>query len=281
MSIVDCIMAKAKNTKSKVTQRFADDVKRIYDEELAARGSDELAGAATLKRIQDDYSWKKRRTLQQLSKQDEVLDYLEQFKDNPRLYGEAVLGLIDQNGNEALKGRPSMEGLRNAIRNQAHSKMTELIVTHKKGIGGQNKDKAGLVHLAQELFGENSGNANARAFARAFLDVAEELRLRFNAAGGNIGKHRNCGIRTKWNKKGFMAAQREGWVADAKGRVHWDLMAKRTGVEYPPEKRADILIAIYEDVIGSSKKQKGAGVHVQDVIAAHHSQHRFLEFKCF
>ena len=262
MSIVDCIMAKAKNKESGVKQEFADDVKRIYDEEFAARGSEELATAATMKRIQDDYSWKKRRTLQQITKLDEVQDYLAQFEDNPRLYAEAVLGLIDQNGNEPLKGRPSIEGARKSIRDQANGRITELLEAHRKGMLGQNKDKAGLVHIVKELFGENSGNANAKVFAKAFQDVAEELRQRFNAAGGNIGKHRNWGIRTKWNGPSLMEAKRETWIADAMDRVDWDLMAEKSGISYPPEKRSDILNQIYDDITGIADDGK-ANIYAQ------------------
>ncbi|MFT3720419.1 hypothetical protein [Pseudorhodoferax sp.] len=50
--------------------------------------------------------------------------------------------------------------------------------------------------VVREVFGQadgRTGNAAAKAAARAWLDTIEGLRLRFNAAGGNVGKLRDVG----------------------------------------------------------------------------------------
>src|SRR3546814_17094300 len=48
--------------------------------------------------------------------------------------------------------------------------------------------------VVRELHGQPTGNARAKTFAGAVTDVSEKLRLRFNAAGGDIGKLRAHGL---------------------------------------------------------------------------------------
>lgn len=50
------------------------------------------------------------------------------------------------------------------------------------------QDRTKLLDLVKELHGEDSGNPLAKKGAKAFHDVAEEMRLTFNSRGGDIGK---------------------------------------------------------------------------------------------
>lgn len=53
---------------------------------------------------------------------------------------------------------------------------------------GLFENQQGTTALIHELFGESTGNADAAAGAKAWKSVLEDLRQRYNAAGGNVGK---------------------------------------------------------------------------------------------
>lgn len=57
-----------------------------------------------------------------------------------------------------------------------------------KGFAGLFENPKGVSDLVHELFGEDSGNADAKAAAKAWLLVNDESRDRGNAAGLDIGK---------------------------------------------------------------------------------------------
>src|SRR3546814_13632026 len=63
-----------------------------------------------------------------------------------------------------------------------------------RGFSGKPKDSRGMDDVVRELHGQPTGNARAKTFAGAVTDVYEKLRLRFNAAGGDIGKLRGHGL---------------------------------------------------------------------------------------
>lgn len=56
------------------------------------------------------------------------------------------------------------------------------------------QDRGKLTTLIKELRGEDSGDAMAKAGAKAFHDTAEEARRTFNQAGGDIGRLDNWGM---------------------------------------------------------------------------------------
>lgn len=59
---------------------------------------------------------------------------------------------------------------------------------------GLFEDEAGVRDLVYEMRGQNTGNAKARKGAKAWREVTDLLRRRFNDAGGDIGYLENWGI---------------------------------------------------------------------------------------
>jgi hypothetical protein len=57
-----------------------------------------------------------------------------------------------------------------------------------KGFAGLFENAQGVSDLVHEIYGENTGNAAAKAGAAIWRQVTEELRQRANAAGAKIGK---------------------------------------------------------------------------------------------
>lgn len=81
----------------------------------------------------------------------------------------------------------SVESAAKSIKSIAWSQMLDVIDATKGKYLGLLSDTAQIRDLVRELHGEATGNPVAHAAAKAFHAVAEPLRNRFNAAGGNIG----------------------------------------------------------------------------------------------
>lgn len=74
----------------------------------------------------------------------------------------------------------------------------------------QNREKQ--MTLVRELRGENTGDAIAAKGARAFHEAAEEARLAFNAAGGDVGKLDDWSMPQHHSQERVAAAGRDNWV---------------------------------------------------------------------
>lgn len=77
---------------------------------------------------------------------------------------------------------------------------------------GAFQDRAKLLDLVRELRGEDTGNALAKQGAKIFHDVAEEARVAFNAAGGDVGKLDDWGMPQHHSQVKVAAAGRDVWI---------------------------------------------------------------------
>lgn len=78
--------------------------------------------------------------------------------------------------------------LRKGIERQYFSRMIDTIESTAPKWLGLFRDRAGEEALVREIFGQSTGIAEAKAGAKAWLDTAEAMRARWNAAGGDTGK---------------------------------------------------------------------------------------------
>ncbi len=114
---------------------------------------------------------------------------------------------------DGKSGIVSVESQARAIRQEALGRMTDLVDT----LGGRflglfNNPQANLATV-REIFGINTGDAAARAAAKAWRETTESLRQRYNAAGGDIG------YRADWNlprdhAAAVVARNKEQWIDD-------------------------------------------------------------------
>ena len=79
---------------------------------------------------------------------------------------------------------------------------------------GLFENQEGIRSIMQELFGEPSGNADARAGAQQYHAVAEQLRQRFNRAGGDVGELDDWGLPHHHSQLKVAKAGRDQWVSD-------------------------------------------------------------------
>src|SRR3546814_1420459 len=81
-----------------------------------------------------------------------------------------------------------------AIERHAMGQLLETLEATDAKFFGLIENPEGVRALVRELHGQDSGNATAKAGAKVYHEVAESLRKRFNAAGGDVGRLEDWGM---------------------------------------------------------------------------------------
>jgi Staphylococcal nuclease homologue len=129
------------------------------------------------------------------------------------------------------RGITDLEGLKWAIIRETHADLAQLLNEFRKGwlngdlrrgdyklpivgiqVGGGPEIVARMDNIVRELFGEGTGDERAKALAQSWAKVAEKLRVRFNEAGGNIGKLEHWGLPQGHNAEALLAIGQSKWV---------------------------------------------------------------------
>lgn len=120
----------------------------------------------------------------------QLMDY-RNAKGEPDVF-EAAMSLLSHYG---YRGVNSLRGRKEAIISLAHGKLSDLMVDARRtAILGRRKATPMIDDIARALRGETVDDALAQQHAKAIAAVFEDLRQRFNAAGGAIPKLDNWGL---------------------------------------------------------------------------------------
>lgn len=140
----------------------------------AEKAGDELVAERALE---------KRRVALTILAHDRITNYMQRFPGNPLEALDRMLAFSA----DGKSGIQSIESATRAIRDESISRMLDVIDQTKGKFLGLLQDEQGNLALVREMHGEDSGVPAAKTAAKAFKDVAESLRTRFNRAGGDVG----------------------------------------------------------------------------------------------
>ena len=164
--------------------KFAQKRAQLGDDQAAKAAQDELASElrfqATEKRRRAVLTEKARQRLKT-----RILGYRDE-KGRPDVY-EAAIQTLSHYG---YAGAESVRGRQEAIIAMAHGKLTDLMTAVSRDlVTGRRTASAGLIKdVVREMHGQASGDATAKRLAGSLQEVFEDLRQRFNNAGGAIAK---------------------------------------------------------------------------------------------
>ncbi|WDZ77954.1 hypothetical protein PWG15_05470 [Ensifer adhaerens] len=206
MSLRDCLNSAVQQ--GAINSRQAEELHRYYqarfnrkrpgmtEREAAAAARDEVVGA-----LRAEAKELRRQVKLTEARRKEIADFIENYRDrygNPNQL-DAVMSLMIHNG---FKGTQSMAGKANAIIAMAHRDLSEVMYHFRRSKGlGLRLNKADLPALIKAMHGEPTDNQTAKALAGALSGVLEDMRLRFNEAGGNIPKREDWGIVHSHNRR--------------------------------------------------------------------------------
>jgi len=174
----------------------------------------------------------------------------------------------------------NVDGRMRAVRGRAHAMMDEILAKHSSNLLGEVRDRAGLEDIVRELFGQDSGNANARELAEAWTNTADMLRQRFNAAGGDIGKLERWGLPQSHDSRQVRAAGYDNWKAEILPRLDREKMIDaRTGMPFTDQSLELALRDVFETIRTDGWNDRTPGGVGGGALANRRGEGRFLVFK--
>jgi len=138
---------------------------------------------------------------------DNQLDLYRNLKGEPDK-AAAMLAHLEYDG---VGNFSNVRARRDVVNKLAWAKVSKLIINFQRDLVGRTPRKAQLANVVDELFGNKTGDASAKAMSEAWSEAAEFLRLRFNAAGGAIGKLENWGLPTRHDARLVRRSSFQEW----------------------------------------------------------------------
>lgn len=264
----------------KLYRGFLKDFSKIMDASTAKR----LAREEVAKLLETEALHRKRVALLQLEANTRVREVMSTHKNargevDP---AQAMIGHLEHYGMEGTPIESSVEGRRKAILGQAHARLEEMIWAFRKtGVTGRRMNVAKMENVVRELFDGGSGDAAAKAFADAWTEVSENLRQRFNRAGGAVGKLEKWGLPQAHDARALRKRGLAQWKADTLALL--DPAKMRHPISGQPMTTAQVaesLDVVYRRIVtdGLVDAPAGAGGG-RGALHKQHAEHRFLVFK--
>lgn len=221
---------------------------------------------------------KKRQSLLQVQAQQRVLANMREDADEDGIF----------NTNRVAQFFVEMDNHRRAVSQQAKQMIGAILEKHRRNLRGKVRDLADLDNMRREVFGEDTGNATAKEFARAWKETAEWLRSRFNAAGGHIAKLDSWAFPQRHDMRQIREVGQQEWIdyllrggPDGRGMLNREAMIDReTGLPMTDAKlELDILPAMYAAITSDGWTRNTPGTYRVGAKGNQRAEHRVLHFR--
>jgi len=175
-----------------------------------------------------------------------------------------------------------------AILAQSHAKFADGLEKLRTRALGFWQDKQLLQDTVRELFGQGTGNGEAAIVAKLWGEVSEQLRVRFNRAGGNIAKREDWGMPQHHDQLKVMRAAGVGktplqakraWLDFVLPRLDRAKMVDADGVPMGDQELMFALDHAYDSIATDGLIDLTPGRQAGGKVANRHQHRRFLAFK--
>lgn len=285
MSFKDCIRNAHEAGEITLEERQA--LERRFDalyRQLKSRGAAKDALAAELAA---EAAEKKRRALLTEDVRKRLLSELHGHRDHRGRadLAQAIVWKIEHHGQAKFM---DVEHKAKAILGEVHGELETLLYEFRKGaFRGDLRRRGGevaarLENVVREAAGEATGDAAAKALAGSWMQIAEKLRQRFNAAGGAIGKLGGWFLPQLHNPEALHRVTLDEWRAFIRPRLDRERMLHPiTGLKMTDEELDEALEVVFERVRtdGWIDREASGAAFGKGALFRQHSDHRFLHFR--
>lgn len=173
-----------------------------------------------------------------------------------------------------MSGTSGLEAKINAINSNAHNKIYDIMEEFMPRKWGLMTNKKSQVNFAKALFGEAVGDTRFTNFAKDWADLIEELKVRFNKAGGAIDSVDDIVLPTHHDenlvgKNGF-----EEWYKDIEGLIDVEKM------DFEGTFTKDVFKSEYDNIVSGGYDRFEPGKYYgKGKMANRHNEKRFFKFK--
>jgi hypothetical protein len=214
------------------------------------------------------------------------VDMLEAWTAMHENFGRIGSFIQDAEGRRETIAKKAQSDLRVVMHELARGKIMGDLSRTSRWVGSR-KQQARMDNMVRELFGESTDDPTAKAMAEAWKKVSEDLRVRFNAAGGAVQKLEGWGLPQSHDPLALLGDGRTGrkvWidymmqdgVLDRDRTVH-PLTKERLSDADLRAALEDIWLKITTD--GWSNKDVTSQPPGKGALYTQHMDHRFLHFK--
>lgn len=272
----DCIQKKIDS--GVIDQKNGQKMLDLYDGFVKETGDVSKAEAEFIAKLEHDAFVQKKKAVRNVEAFNRLNKRVEEYKGD---YSKAAESMIYADGN----GGKNFYTLAESIKGDAHRKMKAGLEKFQPTVmGGKNKTfDMNAADFVREAFGKATGNQDMAAMFKAFKEVAESLRLRFNNAGGDIPFLKDWHLPQHHDQGQIMKAGFEKWKSDIDGLLDWEKMVDfETGLPMDAMKKEAFLADVYNTLStgGMNKVDLDAPrVGQGKSVANRHQEHRALVFK--
>jgi hypothetical protein len=262
--------------------------RRLFDQLRKRRGSagqainEAEAAGLTIDALAFQALERRRRTLLQVAKQQELTAHLTAHRNR---FG-------DEDWTEAWDGRmDKLEGVAGnnlfshaaGLRNVAWSEIAGFVERHGHDVLGRTRDVDGLERVGRMLWEGRYDAGPDGVEARAVADLFDKLRLRFNRAGGMIGKRAGGYLPVRHDTLKVRQTPKADWVAMMRARLDPAKMQdSETGLAFADDGHfAAVLGDVYDTLAQDGFNKMSAGAGGRPSVALRRSEARFLEWRTY
>lgn len=251
-----------------------DDLEASYGGRFGEAAAEAMASEEAVKRFAAEAALQKRQAALQIKAQQQIAADVRTFKgDNP---GASAVALFTHDSRASYR---NVERMADVIEGQAHAMMAGLLERFSRNAAGQVRDPATLRNVVREAFGQSTGDVAAKELASAWLDTAEMLRLRFNAAGGGIGKLDDWGLPQVHDMMAVRSSSFDEWRDFIAPLLDRNKMKDVSGNPLTAQQLELALRDVYESVATDGWNKRKAGQAGGSKLGNRHRNSRFLVFK--
>lgn len=266
-----------------IPEQLAKDLEAALDKFIAKYIKDGLDPSAAKRMAQADVidskmaelALKKRQKALQIIK---VRETIEAAEAHPKGFRRGIVSIITKDIDDILADT-NIDLRAKTIEGQFHMKIAKAMETFRTKTLGLRQDIAGMRDVVREIEGVNTGNKIAKQFAKQISEVFEDARLRFNRAGGSIGKIQNW-FPHWWDPKLIAKISKEDFITQFGAKLDRERMISHLGIPMDEVEIRALLGKAYDDIrTNGLHSMAPSGVAGGTKLANRHQEHRVLIFK--
>ena len=277
-----CLIAKSKE--GLITEQRARDAAKRLDELKAESRNAAEAGDKLAREQAEELARKQWTRLNEVRRQVEAIDRIDRNKNQgaqrlARSFFEFIAG-------QQIAG-PNIAREFNAVRQNAHALMSDTIErfrTTQAGLSNPVKTEQGQVlerDIVREMFGEATGNTEAKGLANGIKESLEYLRTEFNRVGGNIKFRDDFGLPQQHDPRLVENVSRDDWISEIKPMLDRDKMINEdTGLRFSESEIDGVLRDTYDTIVSRGLDDMDpTNPKFGSRITTRHQHRRFIQFR--
>ena len=245
---------------------------------LSAEDRLKMGAQLAAKELVQEAELKKRRIILTIQAHDKIESFLNEAKatgmDGLDALKRTLVFMSDGKSNTM-----SVESRGNAIRADSIRQLIDTFEAVDPRFFGLFESNEGVRLLTRAIFGEKTGNAEVDKGAKAWLDVAAQMREAFNKAGGKIGLLENWSLPQHHSQAKVNKAGVDAWVNDTFGKLNRDKYVNDDGTRMNDAQVQDVLRNAWLTIATGGINQLTPGTEGQSMLANRRAVHRELHFK--